>query len=346
MFLVLEYEKNNDIRHIRYLFREKFGRNRPVPGRMLIPRLHRKFKTEGTVHRIERKIEGGYKVDQKRETAQQISDYFKDRPTASVRSASRALGVKKTSLHRVLRKKLNVRPYKIQSLHHLKPSDPAKRVSFAKDMLEISCDVTDKIFFSDESTFSLCGTVNTQNCRIWGSERPADATIEKNRNSPKVNVFCALNGSMVIGPYFFPNNTVNGNDYIEMLMWLLPQLHGDPLPIFQQDGAPPHWKRETRALLNERLPGRWIGRASERDDCLLHWPPRSPDITPLDFFLWGYIKDSVFSFPLPVSIDEMKDRIVRAVEDISPDLLKKVHACFRKRLQLLIKRKGAHIEKY
>ena len=44
VFLVLEYEKNNDIRHIRYLFREKFGRNRPVPGRMLIPRLHKNLK--------------------------------------------------------------------------------------------------------------------------------------------------------------------------------------------------------------------------------------------------------------------------------------------------------------
>ena len=62
-------------------------------------------------------------------------------------------------------------------------------------------------------------------------------------------------------------------------MWRLPQLHGDPLPIVQQmihqmihriiDSsklAPLHWKRETRALLNERLPGRWIGRESERDD--------------------------------------------------------------------------------
>ena len=62
-------------------------------------------------------------------------------------------------------------------------------------------------------------------------------------------------------------------------MWRLPQLHGDPLLIVQQmihqmihriiDSsklAHLHWKRETRALLNERLPGRWIGRESERDD--------------------------------------------------------------------------------
>ena len=79
-------------------------------------------------------------------------------------------------------------------------------------------------------------------------------------------------------------------------MWHLHQLHWDPPPIFQQDSAPPNWRHETRALLNERLPGRLIGRASERDTFLLHLPPRSTDITPLEMFLWGYLKDIVVFF--------------------------------------------------
>ncbi|PNF41627.1 hypothetical protein B7P43_G07619, partial [Cryptotermes secundus] len=48
-----------------------------------------------------------------------------------------------------------------------------------------------------------------------------------------------------------------------------------------------------RYLSNE-LRHRWIGRVGEVDVALFTWPPRSPDLTPCDFFLWGYIKDRVY----------------------------------------------------
>jgi len=62
--------------------------------------------------------------------------------------------------------------------------------------------------------------------------------------------------------------------------------------IFQQDGAPPHW-----------CPNGWIGR-----DGPTPWPPQSPDITLLDFFLWRYVKDKVFSTPVP-DVTNLKARI-------------------------------------
>ncbi|KAG8296099.1 hypothetical protein J6590_065086 [Homalodisca vitripennis] len=43
--------------------------------------------------------------------------------------------------------------------------------------------------------------------------------------------------------------------------------------------CPPHWGKIVRDYLNDTFPGRWIGR-----DGPIPWPPRSPDITPLDFF--------------------------------------------------------------
>ena len=66
----------------------------------------------------------------------------------------------------------------------------------------------------------------------------------------------------------------------------------------------------------------------------------SPDVTPLDFFLWGYVRDSVYVLPLPQSIEELKDRISAAIQTISADLLDKVHSCLRKRLLLLVKTGG------
>ena len=62
---------------------------------------------------------------------------------------------------------------------------------------------------------------------------------------------------------------------------------------YQQDGAPPHWRMDVRDSLNATFPNRWIGR--DGPNC---WPPRSPDLTPLDFFLWGYVKDRVFATPV------------------------------------------------
>jgi hypothetical protein len=72
--------------------------------------------------------------------------------------------------------------------------------------------------------------------------------------------------------------------------WLFPQLNQDfDDYIFQQDGAPPHFHREVREVLNLVLPRQWIGRHWPNDNPLLWWPPWSPDLTPCDFFLWGYV---------------------------------------------------------
>ena len=45
-------------------------------------------------------------------------------------------------------------------------------------------------------------------------------------------------------------------------------------------------------FLNEHLPKR-IGCAGQNEQVFCKWPPRSPDLTVCDFFLWGYVKDRV-----------------------------------------------------
>jgi hypothetical protein len=39
------------------------------------------------------------------------------------------------------------------------------------------------------------------------------------------------------------------------------------------------------------------------------WPPRSPDLTPLDIFLWGFVEDRVFVPHLPAIVAELRTRI-------------------------------------
>jgi len=100
----------------------------------------------------------------------------------------------------------------------------------------------DSVIFSDESTFHVSGRVNTHNCRIWGSEN-LRVSLEHVRDSPKVNVFCALRKERVYGPFFFMETTITGIVYLDMLQeFLIPQLDEDDQEgriHFQQDGAPP-----------------------------------------------------------------------------------------------------------
>jgi len=102
-----------------------------------------------------------------------------------------------------------------------------------------------RLIFSDEVTFRLSGKVNRHNVFLWGLQNPQEA-LEHERDSPKVNVFCALSQTKVYGPFFFAENTVTGVTYLAILQnWFLPQMSGDSEDlIFQQDGAPPHWHRD------------------------------------------------------------------------------------------------------
>ena len=77
-----------------------------------------------------------------------------------------------------------------------------------------------------------------------------------------------------------------------------------------------------RAYLNENLPGRWIGCASgDGDNVLLKWPPRLPDMTPCDSFLWGYVKGVVYVPPLPTNLEELKQRITTAQQTATQNML-------------------------
>ena len=58
---------------------------------------------------------------------------------------------------------------------------------------------------------------------------------------------------------------------------------------FQQDDATCYTANKTIQLLHETFPGRVLSRFGDRN-----WPPRSCDLTPLNFFLWGYLKSKVY----------------------------------------------------
>ena len=93
-------------------------------------------------------------------------------------------------------------------------------------------------------------------------------------------------------------------------------------------------------FLDATFPNRRIGR-----DGPTPWLPRSPDITLLDFFLWGHVKDKVFSTPFP-DITNLKARITDAFGTITEHMLENTWRETDCRLDVLLATKGAHVEVY
>ncbi|GFV62021.1 uncharacterized protein TNCV_4108241 [Trichonephila clavipes] len=125
------------------------------------------------------------------------------------------------------------------------------------------------------------------------SEANPQVYVETPLHPEKLTVWCALWAGGIIGPYFFKNDeghnvTVNGDRYRAMITnFFIPELNNHVVQElwFQQDGATCHTARATIDLLKDTFGDRLISRFGP-----VNWPPRSCDLTPLDYFLWGYVK--------------------------------------------------------
>ncbi|GFY16293.1 putative LOC100569746 [Trichonephila clavipes] len=87
---------------------------------------------------------------------------------------------------------------------------------------------------------------------------------------------------------------------------------------FQQDGATCHTACATIDLLKDTFGDHLISRFGP-----VNWPPRSCDLTPLDYFLWGYVKSLVYA-DKPQTLDHLENNIRSVIADIRPQMLEKV----------------------
>lgn len=324
--------------------RAVFGRN-GAPSRTAIVNLITKFEQSGQVINVKMPVRR--RRVRSAENIAAVAESIAEDPRLSIPRRSQQLGISQTSLQRILHKDLLLHPYKMQLTQELKPRDHGLRRTFVNWVLEmqtIDPDFFRKIILSDEAHFHLDGYVNKQNCRIWGSENPR-TIVEKSLHPKRVTVWCGFWVGGVIGPYFFENDegatiTVNSERYRRMLIeFLWPILNGMDIEqlYFQQDGATSHTSHETIRLLREKFPGRVISRNGD-----INWPPRSCDLTPLDFFLWGYVKSKVYANN-PVTIEALKNNIEAVINEIGPNLCENVMRNFLKRMTSCSRSRGGHL---
>ncbi|KZC14527.1 hypothetical protein WN55_07020, partial [Dufourea novaeangliae] len=109
---------------------------------------------------------------------------------------------------------------------------------------------------------------------------------------------------------------------------------------FMHDGVPPHYTIAVREHLNEYFGDRSIGRGGP-----VPWLARSPDLNPLEFFVWRYFKTLVYSTPVN-SVEELEQRIhfsVGIVTNTTPNFCR-IHTNLHHRVRLCTEQNGGHFE--
>jgi hypothetical protein len=279
----------------------------------------------------------------------QVLAYIRANPRSSIRHVAREINISYGSVQKIL-KKHKMHPFKMNLVQHLRATDFTRRLEFIAWFSAVQFhddpSIVSHILWTDESKFTNNGIMNKQNNRYWDNTNPHWSRETNFQTVWEINVWCGLVGGKLLGPYFY-DGILNGRRYLNFLTNELPILLDDvPLDarehmFFQQDGAPAHNAIIVEQYLNQIFPNRWIG-----TNGLVPWPARSPDLTPLDFFLWGYLKTVVYADP-PINLQDLKNKIQVACDHLTDDQIKAATSTeFLRRLELCLEHHGENFEQF
>lgn len=330
---------------VRILFNDTFRNEEGLNhvSKSTIGRTLQRYINQGTVKDLARS--GRPKLVATEEMQMDIAQAFVENPHLSLRRAGSEQNVSHETVRKSL-KSIKFHPYKIHLVQELNEDDPDRRIEFCETMMDridrnplFLCNIV----FSDEATFTLKGEVNRHNCRYWSDTNP-DWMLESHTQYPqKVNVWAGILNDTLIGPFFIDGN-LNANTYEELLRnQIVPRIRevaGDNFDNtwYQQDGAAAHYGGNVRAYLDLEFRHRWIGRRGE-----IEWPARSPDLTPLDYFLWGYLKSKVYSTKLQ-NLNELQYRILEEAAQIDREMIRNAVDHFYNRLAFCQEAQGFQFE--
>jgi hypothetical protein len=310
-------------------------------SRQTVVKINDKFDQTGSVRDLPKS--GRPRTGRSDENLFEVTQKVLQSPQKSTRRMSAETGISHSSVARIMKKDLKFKSFIPRLVQELNEDDFDRRLEFAEEWVrQADADPTfvEHVLWSDEAIFRLNGHVNRHNCVYWSDVNPR-ITVERPFQSPGLMVWAGVISDRLIGPFFFDDGTVTGQRYLTMLedeLW--PEIADrDDIDtmFFQQDGAPPHYAAVVRNWLNESFDGRWIGRRGP-----IEWPPRSPDMTPLDFWLWGYLKELVYG-EKPQSIEDLKRLITEKMNAIPAEMIANVCASVTRRMNRCIELEGRQI---
>ena len=109
-------------------------------------------------------------------------------------------------------------------------------------------------------------------------------------------------------------------------------------PYFQQDGATCHTTRLNMGILRQTIPGRLISRFGD-----VEWPARSPALSPLDYFLWGYLKGKAYRNK-PTNVTQLEAAIEEEIQSIGQEMLTGAMNKLRHGAEICVQSGGQHLK--
>ncbi len=202
-------------------------------------------------------------------------------PTMNQTQLAIKKGVSPRTIKRAM-KDLRLKSYRLSVCHLL--------TTKMKDTREVRCkallsrlkkrDVGHTILFSDEKTFTLDQSRNSQNDQYIATMRENVPPVHKTKNPASIMVYGLItsDGKAMRSHFFKPKEKVNTVVYVNMLKkkvvpWVKENV-AEPY-IYQQDSAPCHTSKTSLAFLESNMFNYWGPKT---------WPSNSPDLNLMDYF--------------------------------------------------------------
>ena len=158
------------------------------------------------------------------------------------------------------------------------------------------------------------------------------APVMKTKFPAPVMVFGVVSSEgHIMPPHIFEVSLkVNTKVYLDVLKGMVipwcNQVAGDRPWVWQQDSVPAHKSKETQALLQQ--------------ECydfvpFSHWPPSSPDLNPLDYFVWSYV-ENITNMTSHNTKASLIAAIHRVFAELPPAFVEKAYSQFRIRIEAVI----------
>ena len=202
----------------------------------------------------------------------------------STRFISKKLNISRTSVHRILKDDLNLKPFVVRKTTALTDIHKKKRVAFANWVRKnIRKSDSRRILFSDEKRFTVNGVYNRQNHRIWAPTRSIADSMKTHlkRKFPKSVMVWMGACYEGVTKIFIATETITSSYYINEILTIAKsegvRMLGESNWTFQQDGASSHTATETQNWCLNNFPC-YIDKSK--------WPPNSPDLNPMDYSIW------------------------------------------------------------
>lgn len=225
----------------------------------------------------------------------------------SVRQMAAQVDMARSSVRNILKQDLKCSAFKRQGVQFMNAAAKTKRLQRCKSILQLHG--SGDILFSDEKKWTVEEVVNPQNHRIYAqSKEDAKANpayyVTKSHSPAHVMVWASICTQGKCSLVFLPDDRLTGKKYRERVLAKHVEKEADAHFghknwTFQQDGAPCHRESSVVTWLENHVPN-FI-----RPE---HWPPYSPDLNPLDYYLWSRMEQSV-NTKRWTSVDALKEKI-------------------------------------